>query len=539
LLPNLAPAAAPRAPLPLDLALLPANVMGLASFRPGELLRQPSKDMLKLLLRRGSLAEVEKELLLGVPPAEVERATLVLVKADQPALVVRTRKPFHKAALLNVLGDSVEEKTLRGKTVHFAREGNAVWLAGKDVFVVSIDRQIEGLTALLAEGNKGPVALAPAAQLAAQGRHAVVISFAVADAVRDLSRELLRGADLGAADRRIPRDKVTRDWVVARLPVALLPYKPLLLARTATLLLRPTEAIDGEVRVAFADAAGAADGELSLRTARYVAREALPLLAQGVKDRFPELATALVQAGQAALKEARVEREGTELKLVARVRLDREAQPALLAALKQRVLEGRARAQLRQLGIAMHNYADSTGTMPPAALIGSDGKPAVSWRVLLLPYLGPEENKLYKEFRLDQPWDSPHNKKLLPRMPKVFAPVVGKTKEPHSTFYRVFTGPNTPFKGSRGPRMPADFPDGTSNTILIAEASAAVPWTKPDELAIDPNKPLPKLGAQFPGVFLIVFADGSSRLVRLKTPEKVLRWLIDPSDGMVIPNLDD
>ncbi|HMC64014.1 MAG TPA: DUF1559 domain-containing protein, partial [Gemmataceae bacterium] len=64
---------------------------------------------------------------------------------------------------------------------------------------------------------------------------------------------------------------------------------------------------------------------------------------------------------------------------------------------------------LRLLGIAMHNYHDSIGHLPPAALRDKKGKPLLSWRVALLPYV--EEEKLYKEFRLDEPWDSTHNKK--------------------------------------------------------------------------------------------------------------------------------
>src|SRR5438093_7201056 len=75
---------------------------------------------------------------------------------------------------------------------------------------------------------------------------------------------------------------------------------------------------------------------------------------------------------------------------------------------------------LKQLALAMHNYHDTYGHLPPAALKNKKGKPLLSWRVALLPFV--EEDKLYKEFRLDEPWDSAHNKKLLAKMPKLFAP---------------------------------------------------------------------------------------------------------------------
>src|SRR5262249_19374530 len=58
---------------------------------------------------------------------------------------------------------------------------------------------------------------------------------------------------------------------------------------------------------------------------------------------------------------------------------------------------------------------DGLESLPPAASYDLQGKGLQSWRVHLLPFLG--EDKLYKEFRLNEPWDSDHNKKLLSRMP--------------------------------------------------------------------------------------------------------------------------
>jgi hypothetical protein len=63
--------------------------------------------------------------------------------------------------------------------------------------------------------------------------------------------------------------------------------------------------------------------------------------------------------------------------------------------------------QMKQLGLALHNYAAANGHLPPAVSRGPDGKPLLSWRVAILPYL--EEEQLYKQFHQDEPWDSPHN----------------------------------------------------------------------------------------------------------------------------------
>lgn len=171
----------------------------------------------------------------------------------------------------------------------------------------------------------------------------------------------------------------------------------------------------------------------------------------------------------------------------------------------------------------MHNYADHHGILPPAAVIGKDGAPLLSWRVLLLPYI--EQDGLYKEFRLDEPWDSPANIKLLPRMPSVYGHYDGRTAAgPGQTFFQVFVGPGATFEGKEGKSLKRDFPDGTSNTILIAEAAESVPWTKPADLVFDPKGPLPKLGAILPGSFRVSFADASaSQFLSETVSEKALR----------------
>jgi hypothetical protein len=136
------------------------------------------------------------------------------------------------------------------------------------------------------------------------------------------------------------------------------------------------------------------------------------------------------------------------------------------------------------------------------------GKALLSWRVALLPFLG--EANLYRQFRLDEPWDGPHNKKLLAKMPKVYAPPGVKTREPYTTFYQVFVGGGAAFEKHQVARWPASIPDGTSNTILIAEAGAAVPWTKPEDMLYAPDEPLPELGGLYPKVFNVVTADGAA-----------------------------
>jgi hypothetical protein len=204
-----------------------------------------------------------------------------------------------------------------------------------------------------------------------------------------------------------------------------------------------------------------------------------------------------------------------------------EADPKL--AQQDRVNRTRSTNNLKQLGLAFHNYNDAYGRLADDTLDGK-GKALLSWRVALLPYL--EQDKLYKEFKLDEPWDSKHNIKLLDKMPDIYRSPRVKLKGKGNTVYQVFRGPNAPFGGRGTPRIPASFPDGTSNTILAVEATDAVPWTKPADLAFDRTKAVPDFGKAFgkkPGA---VLTDGSVRVLDLNTiTEMTLKNAIDPADG--------
>ena len=174
----------------------------------------------------------------------------------------------------------------------------------------------------------------------------------------------------------------------------------------------------------------------------------------------------------------------------------------------------------------MHNFQGTEGQLPPAVVYGPDGQPLYSWRVLLLPYI--EQNALYEEFHRDEPWDSPHNLALLPRMPATYAAPGSKAKKipPYHTICHVFVGKGAAFEECPGLRLPQDFPDGTSNTILIVEAGEPVPWTKPDDLTYDPEGPLPDLRSVFKDGFRVGLGDGSTRWIKKGTSEATLRAAI-------------
>ncbi|MBD3672414.1 MAG: DUF1559 domain-containing protein [Planctomycetaceae bacterium] len=210
----------------------------------------------------------------------------------------------------------------------------------------------------------------------------------------------------------------------------------------------------------------------------------------------------------------------------------------LVAMLLPAVREARTAAKrtqsmnnMKQIGLAMHNYHDVHKRLPPAVVMGPDGKTPHSWRVELLPYL--DQAELYNEYRMNEPWDSEHNKTILERIPLVFR----CPQDDHfstNTSYYVFTGKGTAFEDPEGQRF-RDFTDGLSNTLLVVESKKAVPWTKPEDIPIDLDKDLPKFGGYYRGGFNALLCDGSVRFISENIDKEVLKLLIQRNDGKQIP----
>jgi hypothetical protein len=196
---------------------------------------------------------------------------------------------------------------------------------------------------------------------------------------------------------------------------------------------------------------------------------------------------------------------------------------------------------LKQIALAAHSYQEVHGELPSNSC-GPDGKPLLSWRVHILPYI--EHDKLHKQFKLDEPWDGPTNIGLLNLMPTVYLGVTGKAAAP-LTYYRGFSSPGAVFDRLLRldqPRAEKDhfrldrFSDPTSETLLVVEAGAPVEWTKPDDLDASPGKPFPKVGGLgWRKVFQAAMADGGVRSFKLDTPEDTLRAVVTHSGGEQLP----
>jgi hypothetical protein len=215
----------------------------------------------------------------------------------------------------------------------------------------------------------------------------------------------------------------------------------------------------------------------------------------------------------------------------------------LLPVLQPTVFKVRASAarmqssnNLKQIGLAMHNYHDTYGRFPAAAVYDKNKKkPLLSWRVQILPFI--EQDNLYRQFKLDEPWDSEHNKKLIAQMPRVYQ----SSKDPKllaefKTTYLAPAGKATMFPpGPDGVRI-ADVTDGTSNTLFVVDAddSRAVVWTKPDDLEVAEDNPAKGLSTRNGDGYLTLLVDGSVRLIPKGIDKKTLWALFTRNGGEVI-----
>jgi hypothetical protein len=267
-------------------------------------------------------------------------------------------------------------------------------------------------------------------------------------------------------------------------------------------------------------------------------RQDLKMAAGAVAEAKTEIPAALrpviapfVDMAEQCVSSAKVDKTENQVKLVvarpAALESDSQNLAAAAGQLLGSVEAGRAAASrannLKMIALGMLAYQANMG-MYPAAATEKDGKPLLSWRVAILQ--NTKMDSLYRQFHLDEPWDSPHNLELMKSMPREYASPDGSADG--KTRIMVFTGKGAPFNPGP-PLLPAHITDGTSNTIMCVEAGPdkAVPWTKPEDLPFDPEKPLEALGQVPPEGFLAAFFDGS--VITLKVDNPTLKALITPN----------
>jgi hypothetical protein len=528
--------------LPADLALVPADGLGFVHVRLADVWKSEHfKEWRKTILKAGNEALAAFDNRFVPAPSSIDRVTVYVAAPSAPdqrepnvVVVLATTKPIDQTAFL--------EHTVPGAKKMQHGSGKTYYVEPKEKI---------GLYFV----NERTLAFGPVAAV----EHAV-------------AKPAARQGDLAAALRQAQAGKPLVVAVNAAALSAMLPpqvlqqvppqFQALLKAKLATLTIDLDKNGQVDLRLAYANALQTDDAEIAAKAGLLQARSFLAkgrdeltkkVLGDGKSgklEELPEAAAALFGLGvlnrvEDFLIAPPLKKEGTALHLSLQLPQGGSAvlsmgaiSAGLLVPAVQKVREAASRTQdqnnLKQIALAMHIYHEANRAFPSAAICDNNGKPLLSWRVAILPYL--EQDQLYKQFKLDEPWNSEHNRKLIPLMPKTYE-IPAAPPKPGETHYRVFVGGGAMFELNRKTRI-ADITDGTSNTLMIVETADSVPWTKPEDIPYDAQKQLPKLGGFFAGGSNVAFGDASVRFLSATIPEVTLRALITRAGGEVIGDID-
>ncbi|WP_157506653.1 DUF1559 domain-containing protein [Gemmata obscuriglobus] len=543
-----APASAQPAERPVPPAALPVvppTATAFVTLKVADLVMHPDlKPVLAQLAKQpDALAGVSE--LIGVSPLELDRVTLFWPRLGRdgpdPVLVATTVEPFNEARVLKALqarpvfgaderfpatgpgrreaSEPLFHRLDRGPfaTLLLTDERTLVFLPGRGAADVTA---LAFLNAHLKKGAKGPLTAA----LATAGAH----TFAAGVYLPPLFREF-------------------DGWIEPELA----PYTALLGARTAVVTGDLGRGAKLNLALTFDDAAAA-------KRAAPVLEEGLASVAVGAEkmagtmrdSRRPldKAAAPLLSAFAAGMKAAGVKADGATAVAVAEVDFGSATAKALgdlLQAVQSRRAAEQRMQNLKLIGLALHNYYGSNLRLP-TNVYGPKGELLLSWRVQLLPYL--EQDALYRQFKLDEPWDSENNRKLIEKMPKVFqAPDRKHTQG--ETFYQGFVQRENaaPLKGIAGRPWLKDgekqgwslaaIPDGTSNTLAVVEAGEGVVWTKPDDLPF--GGAVPALGEKGWDRTPALLFDGSVFLLPTTLRPEMFWPRVTIDGGEVLPDLEN
>jgi prepilin-type processing-associated H-X9-DG protein len=499
--------------LPSDLAAVPSDALVFFSIRVSDLwTHEALKEARETFIKEVPEVIKEFEGHVGLGFGAVERISFSAsaVQGGGPVVFVRSLKPFEQTKVLAAMGADAAAEKVNGRDLYMGRDYVALTFIDNSSYIIGPPNQVKDYLEKGSPKKDGP--LADAIRKAA-GKHTMV-----------------QGANVEAIAREIGD----------MLPPEIAPFKPILQARTATAVTDFGNESKLSAELKFAKEADAAEGAKAIKVALGLADLALtPVIQKLAQETGSRAVGDLAKAVQTGIKGAQLEQKGTTVTLNVSVKTDLAVVASGTAQAVQKVREAAARTQsannLKQLALAMHNYHDQNGAFPPAAIYDKDGKALLSWRVLLLPYV--EQDQLYKQFHLDEPWDSEHNKKLLDKMPKIFASPVAANLKEYKSSYLGFAGKGALFDGTKGKRM-ADITDGTSNTIMFIETKGGVEWSKPGDIPFDADKPLSKVGGLHAHGTNAAFCDGSVRFLIETIKETTLKALVTIAGGEVIDQND-
>ena len=196
---------------------------------------------------------------------------------------------------------------------------------------------------------------------------------------------------------------------------------------------------------------------------------------------------------------------------------------------------------LKQIGLAMHNYYDTYKCLPPAVITDDDGRPMRSWRVAILPFV--EQTPLYDQYDFNEPWDGPNNMALHANRIDTYVCPMDGTSAPFDTSYVMIVGKDTIGDEPNEAVRFRDITDGTSNTILAIEVSGQnIHWMEPRDLTVEEaiayvtNPAADGYAHTHNGGVNVLMTDGSTRFVPETINPQILRLLLIRNDGQPVPD---
>lgn len=567
---SVATTSAVRAAEPAAAKVLTPDAKGFVHVRVGDIWSDDvTKQLRTFIAQAGPNLIAEFDSRFYPAPSEIESFTVVLFDPKfrdilpagrptdvTPVWIITSKKPLERDALLKTMARTGKPRKHAGKEYHFDEthwsgllllDDRSYAYASEDSIIALIDRMGKGgdsplTTVLTREADKHPVSVG-----------VNVTALVTPDIAKGLPPEL----------------------------------QPLAKANTllATLDLKPKTTVSASLE--FANAADAKEGLKATQEAVQLARgqigNALTFVEQKVKrdpakpqagiQTFPETVGFLLAAAglkqvdallgamplnvkgnavQASLELDSVLPGGSTAISIATVALA----IGLAVADADRVDGGRLQPgdydwtgrerNLTMIAQAIEKYAKDKGHYPPPAILDKDGKPTLSWRVAILPYLdntyieggfdggkpinGPKA--LYEMFKLDEPWDGPNNKKLIGRLPSVYRAPWSVLSYSQSSIGKTTTlvvvGKGTIFDPTKK-ITDGDVRDGLKYTLLLVsleESSEAVYWTKPGDIALTAEGKLPADGPNISRRFAVVYGDGSAHTLVNGLSEKVFMGIV-------------
>ena len=209
--------------------------------------------------------------------------------------------------------------------------------------------------------------------------------------------------------------------------------------------------------------------------------------------------------------------------------------PAIAAA-RQAAQRQMASNNLKQIGLAFHNYESAYRALPALHGINHENKPTGNWRVVISPFVGRSD--VFSRFNFHKPWDAPENQAVASTMPDLFrSPLADSEQPPNSTNVFTIQDPNSVMPAGARYRKFADVTDGLSNAIVAIELpNHSVPWTQPTDLTIAEAIQLIRANKQ-PETILALMLDGSIISIgKLTDEELTMLFTINDGGSVALPH---